>query len=171
VARAGAVAAAVALALVGGSDAVEAQRLYATPEAGWSDLRGSTVGARVGAEIVGGLDLAMQGLLFFPDESGIADPGVRVERSAWQMSANVIYVFDRTRGIAPYVGGGLRYGASSLTLVVDEQRASRRQDGFGTNLLGGVRLPRLPGHPFLEVRFGDDTWTLSFGVLPTLWGS
>jgi opacity protein-like surface antigen len=171
VARAAAVAAVIALALLGWSDPVEAQRLYATPEAGWSDLRGLTVGARVGAEIVGGLDLTLQGLLFFPDESGVADPGVGVERSAWQTSANAIYVFDRTRGMAPYVGGGLRYGASSLTLVVDDLRASRRQEGFGTNLLGGVRLPHLPGHPFLEVRFGDDTWTLTFGVLPTLWGS
>ena len=67
-----------------------------------------------------------------------------------------------------YVGAGGRYGSASLTLVVDGMRASRKQDGFGTNVLGGVRFPRLPGHPFAEVRWGDETWTLTFGVLPRL---
>ena len=147
---------------------VEGQQLYATPEAGWSDLRGLTVGGRVGAVVVAGLDVAVQGLLHFPDESGVADPGVDVDRSSWQASANAMYVFDRTRVLAPYVGVGLRYGSASLTLVVDDLRASREVDGFGTNLLGGVRFPGLPAHPFVEVRWGDETWTLTFGVLPSL---
>lgn len=161
-------AAVVASLIIARPTLVEGQQLYATPEAGWSDLRGFTVGGRAGAAVIGGLDLVLQGLVYFPDESGVADPGVDVDRNSWQVSANAMYVFDRTRGIAPYVGVGGRYGAASLTLVVDGMRASRKQDGFGTNILGGVRFPRLPGHPFAEVRWGDETWTLTFGVLPRL---
>jgi opacity protein-like surface antigen len=141
------------------------QQWYATPEAGWSDLRGITVGGRAGVEVVGGLDLVGQGLVFFPDESGVGDQGVAVDRSAWQLSTNAIYVFDRRRALSPYVGAGVRYGASDLTVVVDGLRASRGQSGFGTNFLGGVRFPRLPAAPFVEVRFGDETWTLTGGVL------
>lgn len=162
------VAGLVVLLLVGLPARIDGQQLYATPEAGWSDLRGFTVGARAGAAVVGGLDVVLQGLVYFPDESGVADPGVDVARSSWQASANAMYVFDRSRGIAPYVGAGVRYGVASLTLVVDGLRASRRTDGFGTNVLGGVRFPRLPAHPFAEVRWGDETWTLTVGVLPRL---
>jgi len=144
---------------------VAAQRWYATPEAGWSDLRGLAVGGRVGAEVLGGLDLVGQGLVFFPEESGVGDPGVAVDRSAWQLSSNAIYVLDRTRILSPYLGVGVRYGTTDLTVIVDGLRASRGQSGFGTNVLGGVRFPRLPADPFVEVRFGDDTWTLTGGVL------
>jgi len=152
-------------ALALGPQESAAQQWYATPEVGWSDLRGITVGGRVGAEVIGGLDLIAQGLVFFPDESGVADPGVAVSRSAWQLSTNAIYVFDRARALSPYVGAGLRYGAADLTVVADGLRASRGQSGFGTNLLGGVRFPRLPAAPFVEVRFGDETWVLTGGVL------
>jgi opacity protein-like surface antigen len=163
----GAVAAAAALT-IGSASKLQGQQLYATPEVGWSDLRGVTVGGRAGVAVVAGLDVALQGLLYFPDESGVADPGVGVDRSAWQVSTNALYVFDRTRAIAPYVGAGVRYGKASLTLVVDGVRASREQGDLGANVLGGVRFPRLPAHPFLEVRWGDETWTLTVGVLPKL---
>lgn len=152
-------------AVAAGAGEAAAQQWYATPEAGWSDLRGIAVGGRVGAKVVGGLDLVGQGLVFFPDESGVGDPGVAVDRSAWQLSTNAMYVFDRSRVLSPYVGAGVRYGASDLTVVVDGLRASREQSGFGMNFLGGVRFPRIPAAPFVEVRFGDDTWTLTGGVL------
>ena len=150
------------------ADEAAAQQWYATPEAGWSDLRGITVGGRVGAEVVGGLDLVGQGLVFFPDESGVGDRGVAVDRSAWQLSTNAMYVFDRDRPLSPYVGAGVGYGVAGLTVVVDGLRASRGQRGFGTNFLGGIRFPRLPAAPFVEVRFGDETWTLTGGVLTGL---
>lgn len=161
-----------ALGLVGvllaGSTHIEAQQRYATPEAGWSALRGLTVGGRAGTAVVAGFDLALQGLVHFPDESGVADPGVDVTRNSWQVSANAMYVFDRSRALAPYLGGGVRYGSASLALVVDGVRASRALEGFGTNVLGGVRFPRLPGHPFVEVRWGDQTRTVTIGVLGAL---
>ena len=65
------------------------QTLYATPEAGWSEFRGITLGARIGAELMGGLDVVGQGLVSFPDVDGVADPGVSVDRSAWQVSGNL----------------------------------------------------------------------------------
>lgn len=155
-------------ALVVGPTHLEAQQRYVTPEAGWSALRGLTIGGRAGTSVIAGFDVALQGLVHFPDESGVADPGVDVARNSWQLSANAMYVFDRSRSLAPYVGGGVRYGSASLALVVDGVRASRALDGFGTNVLGGVRFPRLPGHPFVEVRWGDQTRTVTFGVLGAL---
>lgn len=140
-----------------------AQSLYVSPEGGWSERRGLALGARVGSELVRGLEVVGQGLVFFPDEDALGDPGVDVRRSAWQVAGNVLYVFDPARAISPYVGAGVRYGRATLTIVVDDLRARDRATGIDPHLLGGVRLPRLPASPFVEVRGGDGAWTMTFG--------
>jgi len=141
-----------------------AQAAYASPEVGWSEIRGLTVGGRIGRELVGGLDAVVQGLRHFPDEEGIVDPGATAERSSWQASANLTYAFDRDRAISPYVGVGGRYGRATLTVVSGGHRAGQIRSGFGVNLLGGVRLPRLPWTPWIELRGGEELWTLTGGV-------
>ena len=141
------------------------QALYATPEVGTSQRRGPALGARLGAQLVGGLDVVGQALVFFPEEDGVADPGVGVSRTSWHASANLLYFFDRDRPIAPYVGVGLRYGRATLEVIVDGLRAREVADGFATNLLGGVSLPRLPGRPFVEYRGGGTGgWVLTGGA-------
>ena len=139
------------------------QAVYATPEAGWSERRGLALGGRVGSEVLTGLEVVAQGLVFFPDEETVGDPGVDVSRTAWQAAVNLIYLFDPNRALAPYVGAGVRYGRSSLTIVVDDLRARDRRAGVDPHLLGGLRLPRLPASPFIEVRGGDGAWTATVG--------
>lgn len=154
---------AMGMSLLGSGDAA-AQAAWASPEIGWSEIRGLTVGARVGRELVGGLDIVMQSLWHFPDETGIVDPGASAQRSSWQASANLTYAFDRTRPISPYVGLGTRYGRATLTVVSGGYRAGQVRTGFGVNYLGGVRLPRLPWTPWIELRGGEELWTLTGGV-------
>lgn len=149
-----------------------AQSMYASPELGVSKHRGPAAGARVGLPVFGGLDLVAQGLVFFPDEEQTADPGVAVDRSLWHASLNAIYVFDRSRAFAPYVGVGGRYGRSTLSIVVDGLRARAVDARFSPNVLGGVRLPRLPGTPFVEYRSGGGGgWVLTAGGSWTFRGS
>ena len=141
------------------------QIVYAGPEIGGSQRRGPTVGARVGLEVIGGFDVVGQLLVFFPEEAGVAEPAVDVSRSLWHGSTNLMYVFDRGRAVAPYVGAGVRYGRASLSVVVDGLRAADVRDGFSANVLGGIRLPRLPGRPFLEYRGrGGGGWVLTAGA-------
>lgn len=153
---------AVLLSVAGVAPAV-AQSVYVSPEGGWSERRGLALGARIGSELVRGLEVVGQGLVFFPDEDALGDPGVEVRRTAWQAAANVMYVFDPERALSPYVGVGARYGRATLTIVVDDLRAKDRASGVDPHLLGGVRLPRLPASPFVEVRGGDGGWTMTFG--------
>jgi opacity protein-like surface antigen len=154
----------LALAGLGTASPLTAQGFYATPEAGLSEHRGMTIGGRVGHPVVAGLDLVAQGLIFFPDENGVADPGVAVTRSAWHTSLNALYFFDRTRGFAPYVGVGLRYGRASLSVIVDGLRAAEVDSGVSRNILGGAQINRLPGRPFIEYRTGGPGgWILSAG--------
>lgn len=153
----------VTVLLVGHPGPAVTQTLYATPEAGWSEFRGITLGARIGAELMGGLDVVGQGLVSFPDEDGVADPGVSVDRSAWQVSANLLYVFDRSRAVAPYVGVGIRYAQTRLSVVVDGLRASRGRGGTDANLLGGLLFKELPGLSFLEFRGGRGPWLFTGG--------
>lgn len=163
----GPITATLLAAALGAAAAAEvvAQTVYGTPEVGTSELRGPAIGARLGIEVVGGMDVVGQALLFFPDEEGVADPGVGVRRSLWHGSLNVLYVFDRSRGLAPYVGAGVRYGRASLSVVVDGLRARDVRGGFSPNVLGGARLPRLPGHPFVEYRSGGGGgWVLTAGA-------
>ena len=152
----------VLLSFVGVTPAI-AQSVYVSPEGGWSERRGLALGARIGSELVRGLEVVGQGLVFFPDESALGDPGVGVRRTAWQAAANLLYVFDPTRALSPYVGVGARYGRATLTIVVDDLRAKDRASGVDPHLLGGLRLPRLPASPFIEVRGGDGGWTMTFG--------
>ena len=151
--------------------AAQAQTLYGTPEFGVSQHRGPAFGARAGLRVAGGLDIVAQGLVFAPDEEQTADPGVDVDRSLWHGSLNAIYVFDRSRALAPYVGVGVRYGRSTLAIVVDGVRARGINAGFFPNVLGGVQLPRIPGRPFVEYRGGGDGgWVLTGGGSWTLIG-
>ena len=124
-----------------------AQHLYATPEVGWTELRGATIGGRVGLHVVGGLELVGQALLFFPDEDGVADPGLAVSRGSWQLNGNVLYHFDPSRAIPPYAGLGMRYARAHLSLPVDGLRSTSTRAGWKPNLILGVRLPRLPADP------------------------
>jgi len=143
---------------------VIAQTPYATPVVGWSEHRGPVFGGRVGAELVGGLDVLAQIHVFFPDESGVADPGVLVARSAWHVGVAALYVFDRSRWLSPYAGAGGRRASATLTLTVDGLRAREHRSGFDVYPLGGVRFPHLPGQPFAELEGGDGGWTLTAGA-------
>ena len=106
-----------------GASPLAAQSWYVSPDVGWSENRRAAVGGRVGVQLVGGLDLVGQALLFRPEQDALGDPGVGVSRGAWQANANALYVFDRTRALAPYVGTGLRYGRARLSVVADGLRS------------------------------------------------
>lgn len=138
-----------------------AQSAWLSPTVGWTEIRGFTVGARIGHEVRAGFDVAAQGLLAFPDESGVVGPGSTAKRSSWRTSANLIYTFDRTRALSPFVGVGARYGRATLTVVSRGYRSADARGGFGHDLFGGVRLPRLPYTPWVEYRRSGDLtiWT------------
>ncbi len=141
-----------------------AQTLYGGPEGGWSDLRRYTLGARLGAEVVGDFDIVGQALLHFPEEGLLADPGVAVARRAWQSSLALLWTFDRARRLAPYIGAGFMYRESHVSVTVDQRRARIARIGFEPVLLGGLRLTRGGTHPFLEIRSAEDSWMVTFGA-------
>ena len=141
-----------------------AQHLYATPEVGWTELWDATIGGRVGLHVVGGLELVGQALLFFPDEDGVADPGVAVSRGSWQLNGNVLYHFHPSRAISPYAGLGMRYARAHLSLPVDGLRSTSIRAGWKPNLILGVRLPRLPADPFLEWKNSNGLWVVTGGA-------
>ena len=142
----------------------EAQVSYATPEAGWSSRRSVVLGGRVGREVFGGFDLVLNGLVSFPDASRTVDRPASARRSSWQTSLSVAYVFDRSRAFAPYAGAGGRWRRATLSIDADGFRSTAVQSGFGFDLFGGVRFPRLPAEPWLEYRSGGESWTLTGGI-------
>ena len=143
-------ACAVLIATLVPSSPAAAQSAYVSPEIGWSQARRLTVGGRIGVEGPAGLDLVGQALVFFPETDAVGDAGVGVSRSAWEGSVNALYLFDRSRTLSPYLGVGVRYGRSRTAVVVDGLRATVDRSGPDLNLILGVVLVRLPGHPFLE---------------------
>ena len=165
----------VVLAFAGALSEAQAQspgQVSVGAEVGWSESRRGGVGARVDWNFWDQAHLVGQGLLFFPDESGFADPGVGVDRKSWQLNANLIYDLDRRR-IYVYGGGGVSYGEGSLTLNVDGVEATATNESWAGNLLLGFRRPTGTWRPYAEGKiefWRDGEWVITSGIAVPLGG-
>ncbi len=144
-----------------------AQDTFVAPQGGWSEFRRLTLGGQVGQRLVGGLEVMVEGLVFFPEQAESTTARVFVSRSAWQANTALLYAFDRTRRAIPYVGVGASYAKNSRTVVVDGVRARLAVTGWTPTAIIGLRVPRGGVTPFVEWRNElrrDNQWVVVGGV-------
>ncbi|MEQ9401275.1 MAG: hypothetical protein RJQ04_19065 [Longimicrobiales bacterium] len=140
---------------------------FVAPQAGWSEFRRLVVGGQAGLRLLGGLEVAGEGLLFFPDEASATERGVHVDRNAWQLNAHLLYSFDRTRRLIVYAGPGASWARNTRSVVVDGVRSRLELTGWAATVLFGARWPRPYGEPFAEWRTEltrESQWVVTAGV-------
>ncbi len=108
---------------------------------------------------------------FFPDEV------TGIDRSYWEINANLVYLFNIPSSIvAPYAGGGLNFAHASVSTDLSafgidlpgDLPAEKSQSDLGLNLLGGAKFNVGSITPFGELRIelnGGEQFVFTAGAM------
>ncbi|MEZ4417990.1 MAG: hypothetical protein R3E10_19705 [Gemmatimonadota bacterium] len=157
------------LACVAAPRAASAQ-VQVAPEVVHSTVRDYGAGLRVSWSPNRSTWLYAEAVEFFQDESGTADPGVRVDAAHRQLNAGLIVSGDE-RTLQPFAGAGGGWFSGRLTLERNGVSATADRSGFLGHLFVGMRMPRPRFTPYGEMkRILNDggQWVTTFGVAVNL---